>query len=869
MTIAVLLAGSFVLASAGIQTDRGDRDILAVADSTSTFEIDEVAGIFPLDTVEVSVYLESDSTMGFIQNRIGWDEAKLVLLDAYMGPGVPDTAAFVFTSGADSINFTIYDSAEFQVASGQPIAYLKFEVQCFGYGAKAFIDYIGGDDINYYNHNNMPYSPLRDGGWVQTSFDGYWDSFCYPEYTVAYPGQQVIPMDVIFEQSVPGRLTGIWLTYDTTVVHCDSVVAGAGLGSGTMNVTTSFDTIKIDFPGTNPMMAVGEELTVLTLYFGAEGDGDDYMTNVGMPYVAKVTECGNVTSPFHNGNNIIVDNHWVDADLGEVSYYTSATTYDVPMTLDSNVPINDFEFWVHFPADEIAFQEVVSVAGFTTPSVTVDANDTTLLQINSGISTDYDPGDLPATVFKLRFQKLGTVAVGDTFHVTFYSTPQNEARYDMDAPFGYHTADLTLDGGFIRIKSKPVNTCPALYVWNGESYELDNTILAACDGADIRDDITEFYKIRKAAVPEDGKLLFRVTEEGYQFSTLRDFRIMAVDHEAGKPIHVAEDGTVMTVGRPFAIAWARDNRGRDIKALVESRDDVAYESSESGYIDVSFGAMSAEQVSNFVATSQELPKEIDGEDRDVLTASADELESRDKKLRVYVQGADGDWKFIGMEDARRNPGLQATSLASEYIEAGRELVIRYAWDEFYSIDVVDLRAAEEFEGRVLDVPVLEASHSSEGRITRLLGAGEAAEPATLSPGEAIELSFDVSAMPPMKAGTVREYVFVTTGHYTDVGAEGEETPGFEFALEGNYPNPFNPNTVIRYSLRNATEVRLAVYDVRGALVRTLVSGFQDAGKYRIDWDGTNDRGGRVSSGVYFYRIKTPEFTDTRKMVLLR
>ncbi|HSG29038.1 MAG TPA: FlgD immunoglobulin-like domain containing protein, partial [Candidatus Krumholzibacterium sp.] len=351
-------------------------------------------------------------------------------------------------------------------------------------------------------------------------------------------------------------------------------------------------------------------------------------------------------------------------------------------------------------------------------------------------------------------------------------------------------------------------------------------------------------------------------------STFKDFTVIAVDHDADKPVHVTGDGTLLTVGKPFAINWAKDHKGRDITELVATRDEVAYESFEGGYMDVSFGCLSEEQVSNFVAYSQELPKENE-EDRDNITASGDDPVSRDKKLRVYVQTGDGDWKFIGEEDARRNPGLQATSVASEYLEAGREFVLRYEWGEYYMIDVVDLRSTEEFKGQSAPISLLSAEHSKDGTISGRLGKGVVSSPAQLAPGEAIELSFDVSALPPFKVGTVREYIFVTTGHYTDVDRQEDETPELSFALDANYPNPFNPNTVIRYSLRNSTDVSLSIYDVRGALVKTLVRGSQDAGRYSVGWDGTNDIGHKVSSGVYFYRIKTAEFTDTRKMVLLR
>jgi hypothetical protein len=88
-------------------------------------------------------------------------------------------------------------------------------------------------------------------------------------------------------------------------------------------------------------------------------------------------------------------------------------------------------------------------------------------------------------------------------------------------------------------------------------------------------------------------------------------------------------------------------------------------------------------------------------------------------------------------------------------------------------------------------------------------------------------------------------------------------------LYQNHPNPFNPATVVRYEVARAGRVTIRVYSVTGALVKTLYDGQRQPGRYEVRWDGDNRHGERVSSGVYFYRMETEGFTDTRKMVLLR
>ena len=96
------------------------------------------------------------------------------------------------------------------------------------------------------------------------------------------------------------------------------------------------------------------------------------------------------------------------------------------------------------------------------------------------------------------------------------------------------------------------------------------------------------------------------------------------------------------------------------------------------------------------------------------------------------------------------------------------------------------------------------------------------------------------------------------------------TIAFSNALEQNYPNPFNPQTSIAFSLKKRGHVRIDVYDVTGALVRTLVDETRAEGSYSdVRWDGHDRNGGRVASGVYFYKLVTDGFQQTRKMVLLK
>jgi hypothetical protein len=90
-----------------------------------------------------------------------------------------------------------------------------------------------------------------------------------------------------------------------------------------------------------------------------------------------------------------------------------------------------------------------------------------------------------------------------------------------------------------------------------------------------------------------------------------------------------------------------------------------------------------------------------------------------------------------------------------------------------------------------------------------------------------------------------------------------------FSLSQNYPNPFNPTTTIAYDLQQMTFVTLTIYNTLGQEVRTLVNTQQTAGSYQVKWDGKNDSGNALASGVYLYRLRADDYMETKKMVLMK
>lgn len=107
------------------------------------------------------------------------------------------------------------------------------------------------------------------------------------------------------------------------------------------------------------------------------------------------------------------------------------------------------------------------------------------------------------------------------------------------------------------------------------------------------------------------------------------------------------------------------------------------------------------------------------------------------------------------------------------------------------------------------------------------------------------------------------------GKVTATGVNQTNTLPYEFAIRGNFPNPFNPSTTIAYSLPAEGQAKLTIYSITGQKIRTLVSGRLSAGDHAVVWDGRDERGMTVSSGVYISRLESGKSVRTARMLLLK
>lgn len=265
------------------------------------------------------------------------------------------------------------------------------------------------------------------------------------------------------------------------------------------------------------------------------------------------------------------------------------------------------------------------------------------------------------------------------------------------------------------------------------------------------------------------------------------------------------------------------------------------------------------------------------------------LETSDRAPGLYLSGSDlaEEWVHLGGPGAvqTRASYMSFNLSASDHIQYGEAVspTLTASGPAFIHSGVPDVFVAYGGCPGINDFDVLQPMGtagiefpyptSGDGAVISQQTTNSLGETATVVlSGFGYERIRDlVSGGPPARAEHLRDILIMMGGSLDEAtGVDPDETPVHANALFANYPNPFNPTTTIRYSIQASTHVSLRVYNPAGQLVRTLVDATRSPGAVQpVVWDGMNDAGQAVASGVYFYKLVTKGFAKTRKMVLLK
>jgi hypothetical protein len=336
--------------------------------------------------------------------------------------------------------------------------------------------------------------------------------------------------------------------------------------------------------------------------------------------------------------------------------------------------------------------------------------------------------------------------------------------------------------------------------------------------------------------------------------------LIVVDHAQGTEVAVSADGEIHLYENEIAPLSCIDHNGVDQSDKIRERDEVFYICDEPGHLvltlqqEVGLGNPPA-----FVGSGvgpgpppKQIPK----------TAGWPEP----SMLKIEVQAKDGSWIELTDLPPRDKPQKAVCFIDPQYVDALGEVKIRLSWTSFYSADEISYFVVSSEQPELYRHLPARASHSARARILSQLEQ-EDGEFVVLSPGEQIELAFLSPGSP--APDVARDFVLRSNGYYVQQHKTDAPSLPSVCQLLDNYPNPFNMETVISYVLSQEADVQLRIYNVLGEKVRTLVDERQTPGSREVSWDGKDERGNDVTSGVYFYKLKADASVHSKKMLLLK
>jgi hypothetical protein len=558
----------------------------------------------------------------------------------------------------------------------------------------------------------------------------------------------------------------------------------------------------------------------------------------------------------------------------------SVVEFDLPFYMANTCTVDAYHAAVIIPKDTLKFKGTVMVDGIPAPSWQPNADTSWIYLSNALPNYNIPPTSGDRNIFNLKFERVVPVNDGNAVNIPFdNSVPsrnhfQSQTWYpgcwiDVYGPVpGNPDTDLVLVNGKVTFQNPPPPPppgCPFVYVWNGKGFVEDNTILTASEYK--KEPVADYYLLTQTPQLKDGKYHLQLREFEQEKSYLDNLELISVDHSPDVKVGVTPEGKIFAYDQEVALLGCVDKDGVDQLSKVEDKDQIYYTCQEAGELILDFGNYPGDNQGALGLPARPKPPNPDSPNKLSTSKSTPE---RVSPLSVAVLDQKGNWIKISDLPPRSNQCTVFALADPGQINMGDRLKIKLSWEDKYEVDRIRFYLVnQKKELKVNACGLSLGSHSRNGKISSLLAAEDKAY-VNLVPDEKMDLYFSAKGEP--GDGLVRDFILVSRGYYEklqDSYPPATTSAPKEFALFDNYPNPFNPNTEITYSLPQDAKVNLTIYNLLGEKVKTLADEYQTAGYKTVPWDGTDENGEVVSSGVYFYRLSAGNFTQAKKMILIK
>ncbi len=829
--------------------------------------------------LEIPVYLDQGAGVSYFRVEIQYDASKLEFSHAgggrfgiinahtdFCGPGY--LHVFLGTGGPDCIDpgsepaFYVYFDVDPNAPVGSTVPLTFHDPFCYSLQAV-----VNGCPPAY-----PAYSPIYDDGSVYIEAAPVYE-FTIEDNISAYPGQSDLEIPVFFDQSDGVSYFRFELQYDANALEFKYAEAGRFsiinahtnfCGAGFLHVFCGPGSGDCTYPGSEPALYVHFKVkdlvdvgTLVPLTFH-----DPFCYSLQ----AVVNGCPPeypAYSPTYDFGSVYVDHKGVRFTLPDQVQVYAGNNARMPVYVHNEEGLIYFRVDMEYDDGKLIYNGVED-ARFSMTNVLECGTDPAHVSVFSTNSHCImaDPNYPGGVGFYINFQVKSGVPVGTIIPITFTDITCNQIQTLANGcEPEYSTFLPEWDHGSIKVKSRP-SGCPFVYAWTGQHFDKDNTILTQSENPHrIELFATDYLALKKKPVLVDGAYRLQIREFEQEMSYLDNFELILVDHPERTQMAVSPEGKIRLYENQIAPLACADHNGVDQLEKIVERDGIFYTCDGPGHLILTLGA---ENPDDPLTVTTDVVIGPPPEPKEHYKAGSSWEPS---EVKIEVEGENGNW--IGLSDLppRDDPSSQGFCfIGPEYFREDGTMKVRISWTNFYSADEIKYSAVSPEEPELHDSRPLSASHSVQGKVTGRLEV-EDRDFVTLSPGEQVELAFTSPGDP--APGMVRDFVLKSSGYYVQLPKEQVSSHPTVCELYENYPNPFNMETVISYSLSRDANVELVIYNVLGEKVRTLVVERQAPGSKKVSWDGKDDKGQEVSSGYYFYRLKADGEAYTKKMLLLK
>jgi hypothetical protein len=716
------------------------------------------------------------------------------------------------------------------------------------------------------------YSPTYDFGSVYVNHSAPVFEFSIADSISAYPGQSDLEIPVYFDQSIGAYYFRVELQYNANILEYRYVEDGRFstnahtdfCGPGYLHVFAFPGTGDCQSPGSEPAFyvhfKVKDNVSVGTLVPLIFNDPFCY------PLVAVVNGCAPdypAFSPTYQFGSVWIDHQGVRFTIPDNYQVYAGNTARLPVYVHNEEGLIYFRVDLAYDSTKLSYVGVED-ARFHISSVNFCGDDpyhNSIFSFNSQCvpSDPHYPGGVG---FYIKLKVKSGTPVGTVIPITFTDSTCNHILTLANGCEPLYPAFIPeWDNGSIKVKQRP-SGCPFVFAWTGSQFEKDNTILTQSEDP-YRPDlwVSDYLYLSKKPTLVGNSYLLQIREFEQEISYLDNLELILVDHPEDTKVAVSPDGEIRLYETEFVPLACVDHNGEDQLDRIMDKDGIFYICEQAGHLILTLGVQlnGDEPPSLITETGVDLPPEHKQHTK--VNSSSDP-----PMLKIEVQKKDGTWIRLSHLPPRDKPEQAFCFVDPRYLDENGEVRIRISWTNYYSADQITYFAVSPTQPELLrSLPVL-ASHSKNGNASSKLKCIDG-EFVVLVPGEQIELNFPSRGESAL--GMKRDFVLKSTGYYVPLTKAHVGSRPSTCTLLDNYPNPFNMETVISYSLSREVHVQLRIYNILGERVRTLVDAYQGPGPKRVRWDGKDDTGNEVTSGVYFYRIKAGAEVYAKKMLLLK